>query len=215
MLRFSDHILFKQLVLQLCCSFCMIPLPSSQGYTDSSAGMMLKLCFWSFAFSPRRSWSLCIGVCPHVSLSVKCSAVLLEESLPEKKKKKTTTITTTFSHQLKGIWTSHLQREKKTIAAVKMLWIRQACVKLFVWSEAVRLVDPVESLHTHIYACVLGGCHRKVPPCGFPSLTSDFHLISSRLSFLPHMFLLHVRTKSTPPTPPYPPPFPPVERERK
>lgn len=88
MLRFSDHILFKQLVLQLCCSFCMIPLPSSQGYTDSSAGMMLKLCFWSFAFSPRRSWSLCIGVCPHVSLSVKCSAVLLDESLPEKKKKK-------------------------------------------------------------------------------------------------------------------------------
>lgn len=108
-----------------------------------------------------------------------------------------------------------LAKRKKTIAAVKMLWIRQACVKLFVWSEAVRLVDPVESLHTHIYACVLGGCHRKVPPCGFPSLTSDFHLISSRLSFLPHMFLLHVRTKSTPPTPPYPPPFPPVERERK
>lgn len=93
MLRFTDHIFVNQLVCSWIPIFCIILLPSSNGYSNLSAGMAFKICFWSSLFLLFSLYlfvsrpCICVRLFVYLSVYSKLSAVLLEESLPENKEK--------------------------------------------------------------------------------------------------------------------------------
>lgn len=183
MLRFTDHIFVNLLVCSWVTLFVFL-LPSSSYSYNLSAGMMLKICFWSSAllllFLSVYLFvsALYICVCLYVCLcTVRCPLSCWKNHC-QKKEKKTRKITWCFhiSHGEFDNYNLEVCGKKSNCCIKRCIKLDGFCKSLhkigFVWNEAVWLVIPVNTYNTPTYACLLDGCHRMVLPCSPLSLSS-------------------------------------------